>query len=112
LFQLNQAIWRTLTFDPLFFLTVKGSLMSNPIYQIVSDELYTTLLQLNLLNKKVLRDFEIKRKYLELRRSGLKSADAIDHILEEHMYLQFDTVRKIIYSVKLPEELESSCAEA
>ena len=80
--------------------------MSNPIYQIVSDELYSTLLQLNLLNKKVLRDFEIKRKYLDLRRSGYRSADAIDKILELHPYLQFDTVRKIIYSVKLPEELE------
>ena len=81
--------------------------MSNPIYQIVSDELYSTLLQLNLLNKKVLRDFQIKRRYLELRKSGFRSADAIDRILEEYAYLQFDTVRKIIYSVKLPEELEA-----
>lgn len=78
----------------------------NPIYQIVSDELYSTLLRLNLLNKKVLRDFEIKRYYLELRNSGFRSADAIDQILEAYPYLQFDTVRKIIYSVKLPEELE------
>jgi hypothetical protein len=78
----------------------------NPIYQIVSDELYSTLLRLNLLNKKVLRDFEIKRHYLALRNSGLRSADAIDEILEAYPYLQFDTVRKIIYSVKLPEELE------
>lgn len=78
----------------------------NPIYQIVSDELYSTLLSLNLLNKKVLRDFEIKRYYLELRNSGLRSADAIDEILGAYPYLQFDTVRKIIYSVKLPEELE------
>ncbi len=80
--------------------------MSNPIYQIVSDELYSTLLSLNLLNKKVLRDFEIKRKYLDLRRSGFRSADAIDEILEAYPYLQFDTVRKIIYSIKLPEELD------
>jgi hypothetical protein len=78
----------------------------NPIYQIVSDDLYSTLLRLNLLNKKVLRDFEIKRYYLDLRNSGLRSADAIDEILEAYPYLQFDTVRKIIYSVKLPEELE------
>ena len=82
--------------------------MSNPIYQIVSDELYSTLLKLNLLNKKVLRDFQIKRRYLELRKAGIRSADAIDQILEEYAYLQFDTVRKIIYSVKLPEELEEA----
>ncbi len=80
--------------------------MTNPIHQIVSDELYSTLVQLNLLNKKVLRDFQIKRRYLELRHAGQRSADAIECILDEYPYLQFDTVRKIIYSVKLPEELE------
>jgi len=88
--------------------------MTNPIYQLVSDELYLTLKKLNLLNKKVLRDFQIKRRYLEHREGGLRSADAIDAILEEYPYLQFDTVRKIIYSVKLPEELngERICASA
>ena len=80
--------------------------MYNPISQIVSDELYSTLLKLNLLNEKVLRDFQIKRRYLELRSSGMRAADSIDLILEEYPYLQFDTVRKIIYSVKLPEEME------
>ena len=86
--------------------------MSNPIRQIVSDELYAQLVDLNLLNQKVLRDFQIKRRYLELRDSGLRSADSIDMILEEYPYLQFDTVRKIIYSVKLPEEVMPVMAEA
>ena len=85
--------------------------MNNPICQIVSDELYATLVELNLLNQKVLRDFQIKRRYLCLRQEGYRSADAIDAILEEYPYLQFDTVRKIIYSVKLPEEMkEIACA--
>ena len=80
--------------------------MTNPIYQILSDELYGKLVKLNLLNKKVIRDFQIKRRYLELRNDGMKSADAIESILDEYPYLQFDTVRKIIYSVKLPEEID------
>ena len=85
--------------------------MTNPIHQIISDELYSTLVELNLLNQKVLRDFQIKRAYQKLRDDGMRSADAIDAILEEYPYLQFDTIRKIIYSVKLPEELEASyCA--
>ena len=85
--------------------------MNNPIHQILSDELYNTLVELNLLNHKVLRDFQIKRSYQQLRDDGMRSADAIEAILEEYPYLQFDTIRKIIYSVKLPEELESSyCA--
>ncbi len=86
--------------------------MVNPIRQIVSDELYDTLVQLNLLNQKVIRDFQIKRRYLELRDSGMRAADSIDLILEEYPYLQFDTVRKIIYSVKLPEELEQPTTSA
>ncbi len=86
--------------------------MSNPIHQIVSDELYDTLVRLNLLNQKVLRDFEIKRTYLCLRREGRRSAEAIEKVLENYPYLQFDTVRKIIYSVKLPEEVKDpqACA--
>lgn len=79
--------------------------MTNPIHQIVSDEIYSTLVKLNLINHKVIRDFQIKRRYQDLRNDGLRSADAIDAILEEYAYLQFDTVRKIIYSVTLPEEL-------
>ncbi|MEO0898357.1 MAG: hypothetical protein AAFY71_18230 [Bacteroidota bacterium] len=79
--------------------------MRNPIPQIVSDELYDTLVRLNLLNQKVLRDFEIKRAYLCFRNDGYRSADAIEQVLENYPYLQFDTVRKIIYSVKLPEEV-------
>ena len=79
--------------------------MSNPIHQIVTDELYVKLIQLNLLNEKVIRDFQIKRRYLELRRNGSRSADAIESVLDDYPYLQFDTVRKIIYSVKLPEEM-------
>ena len=58
-----------------------------------------------MINRKVLRDFEIKRKYKILRRQGLKSVEAIDALLEQYPYLQFDTVRKIIYSIKLPEEV-------
>ncbi|GAB4428548.1 MAG: hypothetical protein OHK0039_47070 [Bacteroidia bacterium] len=85
--------------------------MSNPIPHIVPDEVYHTLERLNLLNQKVLRDFEIKRCYLDLRREGMRSNDAIDRILESYPYLQFDTVRKIIYSVKLPEEIQTKvCA--
>ncbi|MEL6593610.1 MAG: hypothetical protein AAFQ87_11950 [Bacteroidota bacterium] len=79
--------------------------MSNPIRQIVTDDLYTKLVSLNLLNQKVIRDFLIKRQYLDLRKAGHRSAEAIEMVLDDYPYLQFDTVRKIIYSVKLPEEV-------
>lgn len=86
--------------------------MSNPICQIISDDLFYTLQKLNLLNEKVIRDFQIKRSYQAYRRQGHRSADSIDMILEEYPYLQFDTVRKIIYSVTLPEELDGSVSPA
>lgn len=81
-------------------------IMRNPISPLISDELYQTLNNLNLLNEKVIRDFEIKRYYRHLRNQGVRSAEAIESILEFYPYLQFDTVRKIIYSVKLPEEVK------
>ncbi|MCB9236169.1 MAG: hypothetical protein H6581_31260 [Bacteroidia bacterium] len=79
--------------------------MSNPIRQILPDDLFSMLLDLNLINRKVLRDFEIKREYKKLRIDGLRSSEAIDAILAKYSYLQFDTVRKIIYSIRLPEEV-------
>jgi hypothetical protein len=78
--------------------------MSNPLRNFLTDDLYRTLERYNLLNHKAIRDFQIKRRYKELRESGFRAAAAIEVILEEYPYLQFDTVRKIIYSVKLPEE--------
>lgn len=47
---------------------------------------------------------EIKRKYLQLRDTGIPATDAIDLVLQEYPYLQYDTLRKIIYSVRLPED--------
>jgi hypothetical protein len=82
--------------------------MSNPIRQILPDDLFSMLLELNLINRKVLRDFEIKRHYKSLRRSGIKSVDAIETLLSTYPYLQYDTVRKIIYSIRLPEEVAVS----
>lgn len=82
--------------------------MSNPIRQILTDDLFSTLLELNLINLKVLRDFEIKREYKQLRREGMRSCEAIFELLERYPYLQYDTVRKIIYSVRLPEEASAA----
>jgi hypothetical protein len=79
--------------------------MRNPIHPIISDELFNTLIQLNLLNKKKIRDFEIKRYYLYLRECGARAGDAIDQILDYYPHLQHDTIRKIVYSVKLPDEV-------
>lgn len=73
----------------------------NPIRNIVSDELFQSLLAHNLLNLRVLRDIEIQHRYAELRKEGLSAVDAIDKIQSEYGYLQPDTVRKIVYNSKI-----------
>ncbi|MBX7240934.1 MAG: hypothetical protein K1X92_04235 [Bacteroidia bacterium] len=82
-------------------------MMKNPIQNILSDDTYSTLLHLGLLNKKAIRDIEIKRSFIALRKSGISSADAIERVLAQYPYLQFDTLRKIIYSVKIEEEMNA-----
>ncbi len=75
--------------------------MKNPIQNILPDEMYSRLLNMGLLNKKAIRDIEIKKQFVCLRRLGMNSVEAIEIILSEYPYLQFDTIRKIIYSVKI-----------
>ncbi len=79
--------------------------MSNPIRQILPDELFSALMEMNLINLKVLRDFEIKRHYKNMRMEGQKANEAMDSLSEMYPYLQSDTIRKIIYSIRLPEDL-------
>lgn len=74
---------------------------NNPIRNMVSDELFQSLLAHNLLNLRVLRDIEIQHRYAELRKEGLTAIEAIDKIQSEYGYLQPDTVRKIVYNSKI-----------
>jgi hypothetical protein len=75
--------------------------MPNPINSLIPDTLYAQLDTLGLLNKKILRDLEIRVQYDRLRNCGIAASDAISEILEAYPYLQHDTVRKIIYSPRL-----------
>ena len=74
--------------------------MPNPISHIIPDDLFAKLYDLNLLNDKRLRDFEMRCRYQDLKKN-MPSYDAIEKVQEEYPYLQFDTIRKIIYSVKV-----------
>lgn len=83
-------------------------MFSNPIRPILDDSVFSILAELNLLNKKLLRDLEIRRKYFQLRQEGHTTGEAIQILLKAHPYLQFDTVRKIVYSpavIKIEQEL-------
>lgn len=74
--------------------------MSNPIPHIIPDALFSQLYAMNLLNDKRLRDFEMRYMYEQYKKE-MPSYEAIERVRDDYPYLQFDTVRKIIYSVKM-----------
>lgn len=72
--------------------------VDNPLRELISDEVFFVLHQNRLLDEKAVRDFEIRRKFRKMRES-MSAGDAIDKIQEIYPYLQFDTIRKIVYQV-------------
>jgi hypothetical protein len=72
----------------------------NPLADLISDDIYNLLNAKGLINETSVRDHLIRAKFKELRSTKMSAGDAIDAIRKEHPYLQFDTVRKIVYAVK------------
>ncbi|MDP4175371.1 MAG: hypothetical protein Q8933_15460 [Bacteroidota bacterium] len=73
--------------------------VDNPLKDLISDEIYETLNSKGLINEKAVRDYQIRTKFKQLRASKLSASDAIDRIRDEYPYLQFDTIRKIVYQI-------------
>jgi predicted ATP-binding protein involved in virulence len=76
---------------------MRETTLENPISELISDEIYSLLLTKNLINEKNLRDYKIKKQFRELRNNSYSSTEAIETIRKEYPYLQFDSIRKIIY---------------
>lgn len=80
--------------------TNQGS--QNPLQGLISSDAYETLAEHNLLNEKGVRDYNIRKVYTRLRKQNKSSFEAIETLREEHPYLQFDTIRKIVYRMGAP----------
>ncbi len=78
--------------------TIKAKI-DNPLNDLVSDEIYELLSAHGLIDEKSVRDYQIRRKFKQLRSSHISAGDAIDVIREDYPYLQFDTIRKIVYQI-------------
>ena len=76
---------------------VTESVFRNPISELISDEIFSLLKDKNLINEKNLRDYQIKKKFKYLRGKSYSSTEAIESIRQDYPYLQFDSIRKIIY---------------
>jgi len=78
--------------------TIKAKI-ENPLSDLISDEIYDLLNAQGLIDEKSVRDYQIRKKFKQLRASKISAGDAIDSIREEYPYLQFDTIRKIVYQI-------------
>ncbi len=73
--------------------------IENPLSDLISDDIYELLDTHGLIDEKAVRDYQIRKKFKQLRASKISAGDAIDTIREDYPYLQFDTIRKIVYQI-------------
>ena len=78
--------------------TIINKELTNPISDLISDEIYELLISRGLINDRAVRDYIIRKKFKSLRAQKLKTGDAIDSLRAEYPYLQFDTIRKIVHN--------------
>lgn len=70
----------------------------NPLQDLIDDDVFFELNKHNLFSEKAIRDYKIRRMFRSMR-EDMSAGDAIDKIREMYPYLQFDTVRKIVYQI-------------
>ncbi len=73
--------------------------IENPLSDLVSDDIYELLDSNGLIDEKAVRDYQIRRRFKQLRATKISAGDAIDTIRKDYQYLQFDTIRKIVYQI-------------
>jgi len=71
----------------------------NPLSGLVADEVYEVLAEHRLLSEKGVRDFQIRQKFRDYRYDNIPAYEAIEQLRREYPYLQFDTIRKIVYKL-------------
>ena len=71
----------------------------NPLSELINDDIYELLRSHGLLDEKAIRDYQIRKMFREMRENDLSAGDAIDKIRDMYPYLQFDTIRKIVYQI-------------
>ena len=73
--------------------------IENPLSDLISDDIFELLDTHGLIDEKAVRDYQIRKKFKQLRAGKISAGDAIDTIREDYPYLQFDTIRKIVYQI-------------
>jgi ribonuclease HIII len=82
--------------------------IENPLSGLISDDIYELLSSQGLIDSKSVRDYQIRRQFKQLRSNKVSAGEAIDAIQHEYKYLQFDTIRKIVYQINSPAPKENN----
>lgn len=69
----------------------------NPIAELINDDVYSLLTSRGLIDEKSVRDYIIRKKFKTMRLQKVSASEAIESLREEYPYLQYDTIRKIVY---------------
>ncbi len=80
-------------------MAVVNGTVRNPLSGLIGDDVYELLETHNLLNEKGVRDYQIRKRFREMRTEDVPAYDAIESLRDEYPYLQFDTIRKIVYKL-------------
>lgn len=73
--------------------------IDNPLSELISDDVYELLKLHGLIDDKSVRDFKIRKKFKQLRANKVSTGAAIEAIRAHYPYLQFDTIRKLVYQI-------------
>lgn len=76
------------------------SFSPNPLSDLILDEVFETLHSKGLIYEKSVRDYIIKKKFNLLKGKNVAASQAIESLRLKYPYLQFDTIRKIIYQIQ------------
>jgi hypothetical protein len=78
---------------------IKNTPLVNPLSDLISDDIYSLLQTRGLINEKSVRDYTIRKKFQELKTQNIPASEAIERVRNDYPYLQFDTIRKIVYQL-------------
>ena len=70
---------------------------NNPLSELISDDIYNLLYSRGFIDEKSVRDYIIRKKFKNMRSRKISASDSIEALRQEYPYLQFDTIRKIVY---------------
>lgn len=78
---------------------INSDTVINPLSDLISDDIYSLLQTKGLINEKSVRDYTIRKKFHELKSKNIPASESIERLRNQYPYLQFDTIRKIVYQL-------------